>query len=55
MGCEGSLMTHSADSVTAQSIAFIYVIASEPFRYTWYLKQVMAGLPDIKIYFIKNT
>ncbi len=45
----GSPMTHSAGSVTTQSIAFKYVMASEPYRYTWYLKQVMAGLPYIKI------
>ena len=51
----GSLMTHSAGSVTTQSIALKYVMASEPYRYTWYLKQVMAGLPYIKIYFFLNT
>jgi hypothetical protein len=33
------------------NIAFKYVMASEPYSYTWYLKQVMAGLPYIKIYF----
>ncbi len=45
--CSGgwcSLMTHSAGSVTTQSIALKYVMASEPYRYTWYLKQVMAYL-----------
>ncbi len=51
-GC--SLMTHSAGSVTTQSIAFKQVMASEPYRYTWYLKQVMAGLPYIKILFLKH-
>ncbi len=30
-------------------------MASELYRYTWYLKQVMAGLPYIKIYLFKNT
>jgi hypothetical protein len=30
----GSLVTHSANSVTTQSIAFKYVMASEPYRYT---------------------
>jgi hypothetical protein len=30
----GSLMTHSAGSVTTQSIALKYVMASEPYRYT---------------------
>jgi hypothetical protein len=30
-------------------------MASEPYRYTWYLKQVMAGLPYSKIYFFENT
>jgi hypothetical protein len=35
--CSGdgsSLMTHSAGSVTTQSIALKYVMASEPYRYT---------------------
>ncbi len=30
-------------------------MASEPYRYTWYLKQGKAGLPYIKIYFFLNT
>jgi hypothetical protein len=47
-------MTHSAGSVTTQGIAFKFVMASEPYRYTWYLKQVMAGLPYIKISFFKS-
>jgi hypothetical protein len=34
VGGGGSLMTHSAYSVTAQRIAFKYVMASEPYRYT---------------------
>jgi hypothetical protein len=51
----GSVMTHTAGSVTTQSIEFKYVMASESYRNTWYLKQVMAGLPYIKIYFFKNT
>ncbi len=51
VGSWGSVMTHTAGSVTTQSIAFKYVMASEPYRNTWYLKQVMAGLPYIKIYF----
>jgi hypothetical protein len=34
VGDGGSLMTHSADSVTTVSIAFKYVMASEPYRYT---------------------
>jgi hypothetical protein len=33
-GGGGSLMTHSAGSVTTQSIALKYVMASEPYRYT---------------------
>ncbi len=45
---EGSLMTHSAGCVITQRIAFKYVITSEPYRYTWYLKQVMTSLPYIK-------
>ncbi len=45
----GSLMTHSAGSVTTQSIAISYVMAFEPYRYASYLKQAMAGLPYIKI------
>ena len=55
VGGGGSLMTHSAGSVTTQSIALKYVMASEPYKYPWYLKQVMGGLPYIKIYFFKNT
>jgi hypothetical protein len=31
---EGSLMTHSAGSLTTLSIALNYVMASESFRYT---------------------
>ncbi len=54
VGGGGSLMTHSAGSVTTQSIALKYVMASEPYKCTWYLKQVMAGLPYIKIYFFKT-
>ncbi len=34
--------------------AFEYVMASEPYRYTWYLKQVMESLQCIKITFKKN-
>ncbi len=49
VGGGGSVMTHTAGSVTTQSIAFEYVMASEPYRNTWYLKRVMAGLPYIKI------
>ncbi len=49
-----SLMTHSAGSVTTQRKAFKYVMASEPYRYTWYFKRVMASLPYIKIYFFKT-
>ncbi len=51
VGGGGSVMTHTAGSVTTLSIAFKYVMASEPYRNTWYLKQVMANLPYIKIYF----
>ncbi len=51
VGGGGSLMTPSAGSVTTQSMALKYVMASGPYRYTWYLKQVIAGLPYIKIYF----
>jgi hypothetical protein len=47
----GSVMTHSAGSVTTHSIAFKCVMTSEPYRYTCYLKQVTAGLPYIRIYF----
>ncbi len=50
VGGGGSLMTHSAGSAT-QRKAFKYVMASEPYRYTWYFKQDMASLPYIKIYF----
>ncbi len=55
VGGGGSLMTHSAGSVTTQRKASTYVMASEPYRYTWYLKQVMGSVPYIKIYFFKNT
>ncbi len=34
VGGGGSPMTHCAGSVTTQSIAFKYVMASEPYRYT---------------------
>ena len=34
VGGGGSVMTHAAGSVTTQSIAFKYVVASEPYRYT---------------------
>jgi hypothetical protein len=34
VGGGGSLMTHSAGSVTTRSIALKYVMASEPYRYT---------------------
>ncbi len=51
----GIVMTHTAGSVTIQSIAFKYVIDSEPYRTIWYLRQAMAGLPYIKIYFFQNT
>jgi hypothetical protein len=51
VGGGGSVMNLIAGSVTNQSIAFKYVMASEPYRNTWYLKQVMSGLPNIKIYF----
>jgi hypothetical protein len=50
-------MTNGAGPVTTQStgIALKYVMASGPYRYTLYLKQVMTGLPYIKIYFFLNT
>ncbi len=47
----GSLIIHSAGSVTTQSIAINKVMASKPNYFTWYLKQVMASLPYIKFYF----
>jgi hypothetical protein len=34
VGGEGSLMTHSAGSITTQSIALKYVMASKPYKYT---------------------
>jgi len=55
VGGGGSVVTHTAGSVTTQSIAFKYVMAFKPYRTTWYLKQVMAGLPYIQIYFFLNT
>ncbi len=50
LGAGGRVVTHSAGFVTTQSKAFTNVMASEPYSYTWYLKQVMAGLPYTKIY-----
>ncbi len=55
VGGGGSLMTHTAGSVTTQRKAFKYVMAFIPYRFTWYLKQVMASSPYIKIYFFSNT
>ncbi len=55
VGGGGSLMTHSAGSVTTQRKALKYVMVSEPYKYTWYFKKVMASLPYIKIYFFLNT
>ena len=55
VGSGGSVVTHTAGSVAIQSIAFKYVMAFKPYRTTWYLKQVMAGLPYIQIYFFLNT
>ncbi len=51
VGDGGSLMTHSAGSVTTQSKAFKYVMAAEPYRYSWFLKHVMASWTYIKIDF----
>ncbi len=51
VGGGGCLMTHGAGSVTTQRTAFKHVMASEPYRYTCYLKQVMTSVPYIKIYF----
>jgi hypothetical protein len=39
VGSGGSLMTHGAGSVTTRSIAFKYVMAFEPYRYTRYLNR----------------
>jgi hypothetical protein len=50
----GNLMTQSSGYVTTQSLAFKYGIAFEPYRYTCYLKQVKAGLPDTKINFSRH-
>ena len=55
VGGGGSVVTHTAGSVTVRSIAFKYVMAFKPYRTIWYLKQVMAGLPYIQVYFFKNT
>jgi hypothetical protein len=55
VGCGGSLMTHSASSVITQSIALKYARASKKYGYTWFLKQVMAGLPHIEIYFFEHS
>jgi hypothetical protein len=50
VGGGGSLITNSAGSVTTQSIAFKYVMTSEPYRYTGYLQDGLACLPFMKIY-----
>jgi len=50
----GILMTCKASSVTTQTTAFKCVMVSEPYRNTCYLKQVMAVLPYIRIYFFKT-
>ncbi len=50
VGGGGRVVTHTDGSVTTQSTAFKYVMAFKPYRPTWYLKQVMAGLPYIQIY-----
>jgi hypothetical protein len=55
VGGGGSVVTHTAGSVATQSTAFKYVMAFKSYRTTWYLKQVMAGLPYIQIYFFLNT
>ncbi len=44
------LCYHPKESIQIQ----VYVMASEPHRYTWYFKQVMVSLPYIKIYFFLN-
>ncbi len=49
MGGGGSLMTQSAGSLTTQSKAFNNVMASEPYRYTCYLKQVMQVCNTIRL------
>ncbi len=53
MGDGVSLMTYNASSVTSRS-TFKCVMVSEPYRNTCYLKQVMAVLPYIRIYFFKT-
>ncbi len=50
-GGGGSLMTYGVGSVTTQRTAFKHVMASKPYRYTCYLKQVMTSVPYIKINF----
>jgi hypothetical protein len=47
-----SLMTHSVGSVTTQSIAFKYVMASEQNRYSYIIKTAIGRLPYIKIYLL---
>ncbi len=54
VGGGGCLMTHSAGSVTTQRKAYKYVMASEPYRYTWYVKQVMANLPILIAFNVKS-
>ncbi len=47
----GSQMTHGDGSITLKVYHSKYVMASEPYRYTWYLIQVMEGLPNCHNFF----
>ncbi len=51
----GSLMTHSAGSVTTKSISLKCVMAYEQYMYTWYLKQIIAGSPYIDLLCTRKT
>ncbi len=53
-GGGGSLMTYGAGSVTTQRTAFKHVMASEPYRYTCYLKQVMTSVLHKDLLFLKH-
>jgi hypothetical protein len=51
MGGGGSLMTHSADSVSAQSVAFKYVMASNGLPYIkFHLKKKIYSIERVKCF-----
>jgi hypothetical protein len=41
--------------ITFRTVGFKDVMVPEPYKYTWYLRLVMAGLPYIKIKFQNHS